>query len=288
MNESLNELNELNEFSLRDCLIRPLFPCSQHPNPLSSFSLSRPLVHLASLPGRQAVDRLSHQHASAPHQRHFRLHHRSFPRRNPRSRRGRQALRGRLHRTGFHVSTFPHRSTRSWPRVRTRVCSVFYSARRCRKAWKRSRVPCFATRSASSWDTKTQPVPTSSSLSSIVVVPRGRLHSRQRGGKTHRDAQSPPRSRRSPRFFSQGFEPPMLVFVQSKDRARQLYTELAYDRRIPAGLRKRGKRGCDPLRPVEPRQNRGNQSVPDGGNVGTDRDGSAGPRTGLFGAEYRG
>lgn len=80
----------------------------------------------------------------------------------------------------------------------------------------------------------------------------------------------------------------MLVFVQSKDRARQLYTELAYDRRIPAGLRKRGKRGCDPLRPVEPRQNRGNQSVPDGRHVGADRDGPAGPRTGLSGAEYRG
>lgn len=27
----------------------------------------------------------------------------------------------------------------------------------------------------------------------------------------------------------QGFQPPMLIFVQSKDRARQLYTELAYD-----------------------------------------------------------
>ena len=28
---------------------------------------------------------------------------------------------------------------------------------------------------------------------------------------------------------SQGFQPPMLIFVQSKERARQLYTELAYD-----------------------------------------------------------
>ena len=27
----------------------------------------------------------------------------------------------------------------------------------------------------------------------------------------------------------QGFQPPMLIFVQSKERARQLYTELAYD-----------------------------------------------------------
>ena len=80
----------------------------------------------------------------------------------------------------------------------------------------------------------------------------------------------------------------MLVFVQSKDRARQLYTELAYDRRIPAGLRKRGKRGCDPLGSVKSRQNRGNQPVPNRRNVGADRDGSIGPRTGLFGAEYRG
>ena len=28
---------------------------------------------------------------------------------------------------------------------------------------------------------------------------------------------------------AQGFQPPMLIFVQSKERARQLYTELAYD-----------------------------------------------------------
>ena len=78
----------------------------------------------------------------------------------------------------------------------------------------------------------------------------------------------------------------MLVFVQSKERARQLYTELAYDRRIPAGVIKRGKRGCDPLGPVEPGQNRGNQPLPDGRDVGADRDGPAGPRPGLFGTQH--
>lgn len=31
------------------------------------------------------------------------------------------------------------------------------------------------------------------------------------------------------RAHAQGFQPPMLIFVQSKERARQLYTELAYD-----------------------------------------------------------
>ena len=31
-------------------------------------------------------------------------------------------------------------------------------------------------------------------------------------------------------IIQEGFEPPMLIFVQSKERARQLYTELAYDK----------------------------------------------------------
>ena len=31
------------------------------------------------------------------------------------------------------------------------------------------------------------------------------------------------------RLLKEGFEPPMLVFVQSKERARQLYSELAYE-----------------------------------------------------------
>ena len=30
-------------------------------------------------------------------------------------------------------------------------------------------------------------------------------------------------------FFSQGFQPPMLIFVQSKDRAKELFHELIYD-----------------------------------------------------------
>lgn len=35
-----------------------------------------------------------------------------------------------------------------------------------------------------------------------------------------------------PSPHTKGFQPPMLIFVQSKDRARQLYTELAYDSRL--------------------------------------------------------
>lgn len=30
-------------------------------------------------------------------------------------------------------------------------------------------------------------------------------------------------------FFFQGIEPPVLIFVQSKDRAKELFSELIYD-----------------------------------------------------------
>ena len=80
----------------------------------------------------------------------------------------------------------------------------------------------------------------------------------------------------------------MLIFVQSKDRAQQLYSELSCDCRIPAGVIKRGQRGRDPLGSVESVANRGGEPVPHGGHVGSDRYGPAGTRTGLSEPEYRG
>ena len=50
----------------------------------------------------------------------------------------------------------------------------------------------------------------------------------------------------------------MLIFVQSKERARQLYTELAYDSSLHLFVVSRNQRGRDSLRSVALRENRGN------------------------------